>query len=74
MTFKPMLLKLEPKHELRWLGRLLMPGLFDGKHIFSLEPLGPQHVRFTQSEVFKGLFVPLLARGPDPIHYAASKK
>ena len=61
MTFKPTVIKLETMHELRLLGRLLMPGLFDGEHIFSIETLGPQRVRFTQREIFRGLFVPLLA-------------
>ena len=61
MTFKPTVIKLETMRELRWLGRLVMPGLFDGEHIFNIEPLGPQRVRFTQREIFRGLFVPLLA-------------
>ena len=47
MRFKPTVLKFKPKRELRWLGRLLMPGLSDGEHIFSIVPLGPQRVRFT---------------------------
>ena len=65
MTFKPVVLKVDPMRELRWLGRLLTPGLFDGKHIFSVERLSPQRVRFTQREIFNGLFVPLLARDLD---------
>jgi len=65
MTFKPIVLKAEPKHELRWLGRLLLPGLFDGEHIFTIETLGANRVRFTQREVFTGLLVPLLARSLD---------
>jgi hypothetical protein len=65
MTFKPTVLKAEPNRELRWLGRFLIPGLFDGEHIFSIEALGPQHVRFTQREIFTGWLVPLMARGLD---------
>ena len=61
ITFKPTVIKLETMRELRWLGRLVMPGLFDGEHIFNIEPLGQQRVRFTQREIFRGLFVPLLA-------------
>jgi hypothetical protein len=38
------------------------PGLFDGEHIFTIEPLGTGRVRFTQRETFTGLLVPLLAR------------
>jgi hypothetical protein len=64
MTFRPVVLQAEPNRELRWLGRFLLPGLFDGEHIFMIEPLGDR-VRFTQREVFTGLLVPFLARGLD---------
>jgi len=37
MTFRPTILKAEPNRELRWLGHLLVPGLFDGEHIFTIE-------------------------------------
>jgi hypothetical protein len=62
MTFRPMLLTVEPQRELRWLGRLLVPGLFDGEHIFTIEPLSARRVRFVQREVFRGILVPLLWR------------
>ena len=62
MTFKPTVLKCEPNHELRWLGRLLIPGLFDGEHIFIIEAIDTDRVRFIQREVFTGLLVPLLLR------------
>lgn len=65
MTFKPTIIKLAPGRELRWLGHLFIPGLFDGEHIFIIEPLGPGRVRFIQREIFTGIFVPLLARKLD---------
>ena len=65
MTFRPTVLKAEPNRELRWLGHLLISGLFDGEHSFTIEPLGDGRVRFTQREVFTGLLVPLFARGLD---------
>jgi hypothetical protein len=34
MTFKPTVLRAEPNRELRWKGNLVLPGLFDGEHIF----------------------------------------
>jgi hypothetical protein len=40
MEFKPDVVKVEPNHELRWLGHLIFPGLFDGEHIFQIESLG----------------------------------
>ena len=65
MTFKPILLKVEPNRELRWLGHLLMPGLFDGEHTFTIETLAENRVRFTQCEVFTGLLVPIFAHSLD---------
>jgi hypothetical protein len=65
MTFRPTVLKAEPNRELRWLGHLLISGLFDGEHSFTIEPLGESRVRFIQREVFTGLLVPLFARGLD---------
>lgn len=37
MTFRPTVLKVERERELRWLGRLLLPRIFDGEHYFLLE-------------------------------------
>jgi hypothetical protein len=65
MTFKPTVLTAEPFRELRWLGRMIMPGLFDGEHKFTVEPLGENQVRFIQQEMFTGILVPLLASSLD---------
>jgi hypothetical protein len=65
MRFKPRVLKAEPNRELRWLGHLGLPGLFDGEHIFAIEPLDRERVRFVQRERFSGLLVPLLAKSLD---------
>jgi hypothetical protein len=62
MTFKPKVLTAEPNRELRWLGHLLVPGVFDGEHSFTIEPLEENRVRFIQREAFEGLLVPLFAR------------
>ena len=62
MRFRPTVKAVVPNRELRWLGRLGLPRLFDGEHIFQIEPLGPIRSRFVQRERFRGLFVPLLAR------------
>ncbi len=63
MTFRPTVLKADVNRELRWLGHLFVPGLFDGEHAFVVEPIGASRVRFVQRESFRGLLVPLLARG-----------
>ena len=62
MTFKPKVLNVDPNRKLQWLGHLLVPGLFDGEHSFTIQPLEENRVRFVQREAFKGLLVPLFAR------------
>ena len=61
MKFKPTVLKADPNVELRWIGRLLIPGIFDGEHYFTMEPVGDGRTLFVQSENFSGLLVPLFA-------------
>jgi hypothetical protein len=58
MTFSPTILVVQPEKELRWIGRIFIPGIFDGEHRFIIEPLGENQVRVTQGEVFNGLIVP----------------
>ena len=60
MRFQPTLLTVSPNRELRWLGRLWRPGLFDGEHRFLIEPLDENRSRLIQSEQFRGLLVPIL--------------
>jgi hypothetical protein len=62
MKFSPTVLKAEPPKELRWLGRLLIRGLFDGEHILIIEPLAENRIKFVQREKFSGLLVPLFWR------------
>jgi hypothetical protein len=60
MKFRPIILALQPEHELRWIGRIMVPGIFDGEHQFQLEPIGERRTRLIHREVFSGLLVPLL--------------
>ena len=62
MSFEPTVLAAEEARELRWLGRVGLPRIFDGEHRFVLEPLGPQRVRLVHAERFRGILVPLLWR------------
>ena len=61
MRFKPTILTVRPERELRWLGHLLIPGVFDGEHYFLLEPIGEGKTRLTQGEKFSGLLVGLFS-------------
>ena len=54
MTFKPELLVVRPEEELRWIGRLLIPGIFDGEHYFLLEEINGQ-TQLTHGERFSGV-------------------
>lgn len=57
MTFKPIVLKVEPAKELRWLGSLIFKGLFDGEHRFELIDNNDGTTTFIHSERFSGIFV-----------------
>jgi len=59
MKFRPRLLCVQPGKELRWRGRLVLPGLFDGEHVFELHPTA-EGTRFVHREEFSGILVPVL--------------
>lgn len=60
ITMHPTVLVAEPGRELRWIGHLMIPGIFDGQHSFLIEEAGPGRVRFVQSERFGGILLPLM--------------
>lgn len=62
MTFKPTVTQVEPGRRLEWLGTVGIKGIFDGRHAFSLESLGDQGTRLTQSEEFSGMLVPFAGK------------
>jgi hypothetical protein len=59
MTFKPTVTIVETDQVFEWLGRLGVPGIFDGRHRFELEATA-SGTHFTQSEFFKGALVRFL--------------
>lgn len=65
MKFRPRIVVLEPGRQLGWLGRVGPPGLFDGLHTFTIEPLGQQACHVHHCERFTGMLVPLLKRQLD---------
>lgn len=64
ITFKPTVTEVDEVRVLEWLGRLVVPGLFDGRHRFELVAKNGG-TRFIQTERFSGVFVPLLTRRLD---------
>lgn len=62
MTLKPKVLSAKDKKEFRWLGHLLIPGLFDGEHIFELIDNNNGTTTFVQREIFRGILVQLFKK------------
>ncbi|MGQ1948392.1 SRPBCC family protein [Geofilum sp. OHC36d9] len=62
MTFKPVILKLEPNNEFRWRGKLGIKGIFDGEHFFILERVTDDKTKFIHGERFSGLLVSLMGQ------------
>jgi hypothetical protein len=62
MTFKPSVKVVNIHREFRWKGKLFIPGLFDGEHIFELFADGAGGTRFVQRENFSGILVPLMKK------------
>jgi len=63
--YGPTLTKVDEGRELRWLGKSSLPGFLNGEHIFVIEQLEPQRVRFVQREVFDGLLTSLFGKSLD---------
>lgn len=64
MTFRPVVTEVEPGRSFEWLGKLGLPGMFDGRHRFEIEATS-SGTRLIQSEDFTGILVPLLSRSLD---------
>ena len=60
LTIKTTITRVIPGQEFRWIAHLVSPGLLDGEHIFEIEPLGEERVRFIQREHLRGLLLPIL--------------
>lgn len=65
ITFKPTVTVVEPAVTLEWLGRLGLPGIFDGRHRFDLAPSEDGGTLVTQSEEFDGVLVRFMRRSLD---------
>ena len=82
MKIHPVILKVVPEREFRWMGHLFVRGLFDGEHVFEIWPMGGDLCLFVQHEYFSGLFLPILenmlkngtARGFDEMNRALNAR
>ena len=64
LLIRPTVTAVDTPSEFEWLGHLVVPGLFDGRHRFELF-LTPSGTHLVQSEQFSGLLVRLLRRSLD---------
>lgn len=58
MRMTVLVTKLLPERELRWLGTLPVPKMFEGEHYFRITEKSDGGVRFTQGERYAGLLEP----------------
>lgn len=65
MTFTPTVTVVESAKTFEWLGRLGMPGIFDGRHRFDLHELPDGRTRLVHSEELSGVLVRLLRKSLD---------
>ena len=56
--FKPWVTAVEQHHYIEWLGHLGLPGIFDGRHSFTLTPMAGDRTLIQQSETFTGVLIP----------------
>ena len=60
MTFEPKVIAVDVNKKFAWRGKVVMRGIFDGQHEFSLESSADGKTRFVHSEQFTGLLTPIL--------------
>ncbi len=65
MSFKPTLLTYETDREMRWKGKLLFKGIFDGEHIFKIKDNKDGTVTFHHNEIFNGILVGMFSKKLD---------
>jgi hypothetical protein len=59
MTFRPKVVEYEPGRRFAWLGKVGVPGIFDGLHWFTIEGSGAA-ATLVHGEEFRGILPPLL--------------
>jgi hypothetical protein len=56
-VYQPTVTRVEPNHELRWIGKSFIPGFFNGERIFNIQSISRDSVLFLHSEIFSGFAV-----------------
>lgn len=64
-TYNPRVTKMDPHKEIRWYGKSLIPGIFNGERIYTLEQIGTDQTKFIHREIFTGILVELLGNRLD---------
>jgi hypothetical protein len=64
MTFRPTVTVAEADHTFEWLGRLGLPGVFDGRHRFELEAI-PNGTHLVHTEQLNGVLVRIMRKSLD---------
>jgi hypothetical protein len=57
-TMTPRVVDVTPGRSFAWLGQIAVPGVLDGRHAFTVEPMSDGSSRFVQHERLSGLLVP----------------
>lgn len=63
--YEPTVTKVKQGSEIRWRGKSLIPGFLNGEHVFMIEQLQSERIRFTQLEVFEGLLSSFFGKSVD---------
>jgi hypothetical protein len=62
VTFKPRVLDFQAGRVIRWKGKWVVRGLFDGRHALTVDSLGDGRARFTTHEEVTGILLPFLGK------------
>ena len=65
MTFRPTVTEVEKHRSFEWLGRLGLPGIFDGRHRFELRSTPADGTALVHTEQFTGVLVPFMKSSLD---------
>ena len=65
MTFKPTVTEVDEARTFEWLGRLVLPRIFDGRHRFELRTTESGGTHLIHSEHFSGLLVRVMRASLD---------